>query len=386
MKTIDTKLVRDLWSLKTQVTSIALVIACGIGGFIASLSTHESLLWSREHYYDTARFPQVFADVKRAPLSLAAKIAAIPGIAEVETRVVRDVQLDVPDVAQPMVARMIGLDFGRPQAMNRITLKSGRWPSPGARGEVIVNQRFLDARGLSPGARVNVLLNGKRERLTIVGAALSPEYIFATRGGTLPDDEWFAVMWTDAAQLAAAYNMEGAFNSVLVRLDHGASSDAVVAALDRLLDFYGTRGGYGRADQISHRIITQEIEQQRVMGTVLPAVFLLVAAFILNVVLHRQVNAQRAEIAALKALGYEDAAIAWHYLKFTAVVVIAGAVIGVLLGDWLGRRMTALYTDFFHFPEFNYFVAPWVVVVGAAVALLAAFGGALTAIRGVVRL
>ncbi len=386
MKSLDRKLLRDLWSLKTQVVSIALVIACGIGGFIGSISTYSSLLWSRGDYYDTARFAHVFATAKRAPQSLAAKIHAIAGVAEVETRVVRDSQLSLPGVTPPMIARLIGFDFAHPPGMNRLTLKSGRWPAPGAKGEVLVNQRFLEARSLKLGAQMNVLLNGKLERLALVGTVLTPEYIYATRGGGMPDDEWFAVLWIDAQALAAAFNMEGTFNSVLLRLQRGTSPEATVEALDRLLEPYGGFGAVGREDQVSHKILSQEINQQRIFGTVLPAIFLLVAAFILNVVLHRQVNAQRAEIAALKALGYEDRAIAWHYLKFASVIVLLGVAIGVWLGWWLGNAMTGLYTDFFHFPEFHYRLEPWLLLASAGAALAAAFGGALAAIRGVVRL
>ena len=386
MKSLERKLLRDLWSLKTQVVSIALVIACGIGAFIGSLSTYSSLVWSRAHYYDTARFAHVFATAKRAPQSLAAKIHAIAGVSEVETRVVRDSQLSIPGVTPPMIARLIGFDFAHPPGMNRLTLKSGRWPAPGAKGEVVVNQRFLEARSLKLGAQMNVLLNGKLERLALVGTVLTPEYIYATRGGGMPDDEWFAVLWIDAQALAAAFNMEGAFNSVLLRLQRGTSPEATVEALDRLLEPYGGFGAVGREDQVSDKILSQEINQQRIFGTVLPAIFLLVAAFILNVVLHRQVNAQRGEIAALKALGYEDRAIAWHYLKFASVIVLLGVAIGVWLGWWLGNAMTGLYTDFFHFPEFHYRLEPWLLLASAGAALAAAFGGALAAIRGVVRL
>jgi len=386
VKSLDRKLLRDLWSLKTQVVSIALVIACGIGGFIGSISTYSSLQWSRTHYYDTARFAHVFATAKRAPQSLAAKIHAIAGVSEVGTRVVREAQLSIPGVTPPMIARLIGFDFAHPPGMNRLTLKSGRWPAPGAKGEVVVNQRFLEARSLRLGARMDVLLNGKLERLALVGTVLTPEYIYATRGGGMPDDEWFAVLWIDAQALAAAFNMEGAFNSVLLRLQRGTSVEAAVEALDRLLEPYGGFGAVGRADQVSDKILSQEISQQRVFGTVLPAIFLLVAAFILNVVLHRQVNAQRGEIAALKALGYEDRAIAWHYLKFASVIVLLGVAIGVWLGWWLGNAMTGLYTDFFHFPEFHYRLEPWLLLASAGAALAAAFGGALAAIRGVVRL
>jgi putative ABC transport system permease protein len=386
MKALDRKLARDLWSLKTQVVSIALVIACGIGGFIGSFSTYGSLLWSRDNYYASARFPHVFATAKRAPASLLERIRNVPGVVEVEARVVRDAQLSIAGVVPPMIARLIGQDFEHPGGMNRLTLKSGRWPAPGARGEVVVNQRFLEARSLRLGDRMSVLLNGKLERLTLVGTALSPEFIFATRGGGMPDDEWFAVLWTDAEALAAAFNMEGAFNSVLLRLSRDASVSGVIESVDRILEPYGSLGAVEREDQISHKIITQEINQQRIFGTVLPSIFLLVAAFILNVVLHRQVNAQRGEIAALKALGYDDRWIAWHYLKFASVIVLLGTAIGIGLGWWLGNAMTGLYTDLFHFPQFHYFMPAWLMLAGAAAALVAAFGGALAATRGILRL
>jgi putative ABC transport system permease protein len=386
VKALDRKLLRDLWSLKTQVVSIALVIACGIGGFIGSFSTYGSLLWSRDDYYATARFPHIFATAKRAPLSVLERIRAIPGIVEAEARVVRDAQLSIPGVVPPMIARLIGVDFEHPGGMNRLTLTSGRWPAPQARGEAVVNQRFLEARALNVGDAMNVLLNGKLERVTIVGAALSPEYIFATRGGGMPDDEWFAVLWIEARALAAAFNMEGAFNSVLARIDRAASMQATLDALDTILEPYGSLGAVSREDQISHKIISQEISQQRIFGTVLPAIFLAVAAFILNVVLHRQVHAQRGEIAALKALGYDDRWIAWHYLEFASVIVLLGTAIGVALGWWLGNGMTGLYTNLFHFPDFHYFMPAWLVLAAAGAALAAAFGGAFAATRGVLRL
>ncbi len=386
MKALDRKLVRDLWAMKTQVMSIALVIACGIGAFIGSFSTHESLVRSRQHYYDSARFAQVFASAKRVPASLVERIRAIPGVTEVETRVVRDAQLSIEGVEPPMIARLIGFDFLHPPGMNRLTLKSGRWPAAGAKGEVVVNRRFYEARKLALGARLSVLLNGKLERLTVVGTVLSPEFIYATRGGGMPDDEWFAALWIDADTLAAAFDMQGAFNSALLRTSRGASLQRVIASLDALLEPYGGVGAVQREDQISDKIVSQEISQQRIWGIVLPAVFLLVAAFILNVVLHRQVYAQRSEIAALKALGYDDRIIAWHYLKFASAIVLLGVAVGFALGAWLGDAMTGLYTDFFQFPQFEYVLPPWVALEGAAVALAAAFGGALAAIRGVVRL
>ncbi|HSJ96669.1 MAG TPA: ABC transporter permease, partial [Myxococcota bacterium] len=277
MRALDRKLARDLWALKTQVASIALVIACGLAAFVGSLSAYSSLLASRDRYYDSARFAHVFATVKRAPGAVAERVRAIAGVVEVETRVVHDAQLSIEGVDPPMVARLIGADFARPPAMNRIALTNGRWPLAGARGEAVVNRRFLEARGLALGDEVRVLVNGRLEHVRLVGTVLSPEYIYPTRGTGMPDDEWFAILWMDARALAAAFNMEGAFNSVVLRLERGASAAAAIATLDAILAPYGAIGAIAREDQTSHQILSQEISQQRVFGTVLPAIFLLVA-------------------------------------------------------------------------------------------------------------
>jgi len=383
---LDRKLLRDLWRVRGQALTIALVVACGIGGFIASLSTHDSLVHARDRFYDAAHFPHVFAELKRAPNAVAASLGRIEGIAQVQTRVVQDVQLDLPGVTQPVTGRVIGLAAAHAQGMSRLTLRQGQWPGHDARGEVLVNERFAQARGLVPGDVIHALLNGKRQRLVVAGTVLSPEFIYATRGGALPDDEWFGVLWMDHRRLAAAFDMEGGFNSVIVRIEPGATPAAVIRSLDRLLEPWGSRGAYARVDQISHKIVEQEIQQQRVFGTVLPAIFLAVAVFILNVVLHRQVATQREQIAALKALGYEDRTIAAHYLRFSAAIVALGIAIGVALGQWLGYHMTRLYTDFFHFPEFRHETLPWVILVSAGLSLAAAFAGTLQAIRRVVAL
>ena len=72
------------------------------------------------------------------------------------------------------------------------------------------------------------------------------------------------------------------------------------------------------------------------MAQTMPPVFLLVAAFLLNVVVSRLVAAQREQIAALKALGYASRDVAVHYLKLVLAIVAVGAVLGLGLGKALG--------------------------------------------------
>jgi putative ABC transport system permease protein len=391
MKALDRKVLRDLRRMWSQALTIALVVASGVGGFVASLSAVDALDAARARFYAQGRFADVFADIKRAPSSVVDSLRALPGVADVQTTVEHTVRIELEGVDDPILGRLIGLDPRRPPAMNQVTVRTGRNLEDSVAGhggdaiETLVSAGFADAHGLRPGARLGALINGRHRTLRVVGIALSPEYVFAGLGG-MADMRGFGVFWVDARSLAAAYDMTGAFNRLAVRLAPGAREAAVIAELRRELSPWGARDVHGREDQTSHQMLDAEIREQRVLGTLLPSIFLGVAAFLLNVVVSRLVATQREQIAALKALGYPNATIAAHYLKLVTSIVGAGLVVGIAIGSVLGSLLTGLYADFFRFPSFAHRLAPWLVVTSSAVTLGTAMAGTMGAIWATVRL
>lgn len=387
MKAIDRKLLRDLRLMWSQALTIALVVASGVAGFVGTFSAYQALSRSRDLYYADARFADVFASLKRAPQSLERQLQQTPGVAQVDTTLHQIVPIDLPGITDPVIGELIGLPPRGAQRLNTVQLRRGRMVERRGSGaiETLVSESFAAERGLAPGSRLHALVNGKREELLVVGIALSPEYVFAGLAGS-PDQRGFGIFWVDRDTLAAAYNMDGAFNHVALRLAPGASPGAVVDSLNRQLAPYGTVRAYGREDQLSDRILSSEISQQRVLGTVLPSIFLGVAGFLLHVVLSRQIATQREQIAALKALGYPDLEIALHYLKLTLLIVVAGLLLGLALGAVLGKSFAGLYADVFRFPTLHYQLSPGLVLVAAAVALSAGVLATLNAIRATVSL
>ena len=121
------------------------------------------------------------------------------------------------------------------------------WPAL-QRGEWVVSDRFAAARSLKPGDVVHAILNGRRERIHLVGTAVSPEYVFASKGGA-PDDTGFGIWWIDGARMTELFDMQGAFNQAALRLEAGVPERAVLTPLDRLLEPYGSIGAVGRDRQ-----------------------------------------------------------------------------------------------------------------------------------------
>ena len=329
----------------------------------------------------------MFASLKRAPLRLRNRIAQIPGVADLETRVVTHVNLDVAGLAEPATGRIISVPARRRAMLNDIFLRQGRYVDAGRPGEVVVAESFALAHDLGPGDTVTAVINGRRQRLEIVGTALSPEYVYNIRPGELiPDDSRFGIFWMERRQLATAFYMEGGFNDVALGLMPGASSPEVIARLDRLLDPYGGLGAVPRELQISHWTLNNELLQLQTFGFIMPLIFLGVAAFLLNVVLTRIVAVQREQIAALKALGYTNREIGAHYVKWGLLVGLGGVLIGTVAGAWLGSGLTSLYNQYFRFPTLRYQLIGSTVAVGAVVSLSAAALGAIAAVRRAVRL
>ena len=385
MTSLNRKLVRDLMLMKGQAIAIALVMACGVATFVMSLSTLASLQITQEAYYERYRFAHVFAHCKRAPNALAQRIAAIPGVAKVQTRVAVDVTLDVAGLSEPAVGHLVSIPDRQGPGLNEIHLRKGRYIEPGRRGEAIVSEAFADKHTLEPGTSVIAIINGKREELHIVGVALSPEHVLQIRAGEmLPDDIRYGIFWMGYTELASAFDMDGAFNDVTLTLMRGASEPEVLRQLDALTEPYGGIGAYGRDDQMSNRFLTDEIKQLRTMSVLAPSIFLSVAAFLLNVVITRLISTQREQIAALKAFGYTKQEIGWHYLQFVLLIVAVAVALGFGVGIWLGRGMTAMYTEIYRFPIFYFRLEPSIFALGLLISIGAGVLGTLNAVRAAV--
>ncbi|HXT70938.1 MAG TPA: ABC transporter permease [Vicinamibacterales bacterium] len=387
MRAIHRKLIRDLLHVRSQAIAIALVLSAGIAMYVAYYSTFDSLQRTRAAYYADYRFGDVFLNAKRAPLSLTSRLLQIDGVAQADARVVVDVTVDLPGVTEPMTGRLISMEFPRRRPLNDVFLRSGRDPEPGRADEVLVSEGFAEKRGLGPGDRIGAIINGTRRDLRIVGVALSPEYVYSIRpGDLLPDAKRLGIFWMERRALGAAFNMEGGFNDVSLRLSPGADEPAAMAEADALLEPYGSLGAIPRRLQTSAWFLENELTQLQTAGIIVPAIFLGVAAFLLNVSLNRIVAVQREQIAALKAVGYTNGELARHYMGWSLAISLTGAFVGLALGKWLGVGMVGLYNDFFKFPSLVHHVSPVYMVRALLIGAGAGVVGAVTAVRHVVSL
>lgn len=387
MNALDRKLLRDLWRMRGQALAIALVLAAATATFVLSTGVHGSLTQTRDAYYARNNFAEVFSEMMRAPRSVVARVAEIPGVQRAEGSILQYATIDFPDRSEPVRALIASVNERGRSALNKITLRSGRLPREGEAGEVVADEAFTTANRLGVGDSIDALIYGTRQRLTIVGIGLAPNYIYALAPGDLiPDNTRFGIFWMGQEALEAATDRTEAINALAITLRRGASEADVIRQVDTILAPYGGTGAYGREDHMSHAFLDNELMQLEAMTKVIPPVFLVVATFLVYIVLGRMIRTERMQIGLLKAFGYSDVAVGWHYLKFALAIALLATLLGTVGGVWMGRAMTGLYAEYYRFPFLSYRISPPVFIGAAALSLGAAALGAIGGMRKAVQL
>ncbi|MEM9617896.1 MAG: FtsX-like permease family protein [Pseudomonadota bacterium] len=384
---LDRKLIRDLWRIKGQAVAIIFVIAAGISLLVMSRGMMTSLDETMRAYYERYRFADMYAPAKRAPDHILDEARALAGVNDVEGRISGGGLVTLPGVNAPISARVISFDPEARAPINGVHLAAGRMIEPTRSDEILLLESFANAHELEPGDSLAITMNGVQHEFEIAGIVLSPEFVYALPPGEFTVDPGsFAVLWANEEAMEAAYDLDGAFNEVVLTTSRGANTQGLIDDLDRLLAPYGATGAFAREDQVSNNYLTEELKQLDTMSRVMPPIFLAVSIFLLNIVITRLVQTEREQIGLIKAFGYSNRDVGLHYLKFVLAIAIAGAFVGWGGGIWLGRWMAGVYQNYYHFPFLVYAIEFKTLGVALLVSSIAAALGGYFAVRAAIEL
>jgi putative ABC transport system permease protein len=382
VKTLRRKLVRDLWRLRYQGFTIAVLVGCGIASFVAAVSASASVQASRDAFYGDAHFADIFVGLKRAPRPVLDRLRELPGVAAVEGRVVGDFRIVVAGSAEPVVAHFVSVNWPAEARLNQTRIQSGRQVEPGSSDEIVLSATFAETWGLVPGSAVSAVIHGRLANLKVVGIAVSPEFVWASEPRTgLPDPWHFGIAWMDGDALAEATGTVGGFNDAAIQLAVGADVRETIDRVDTILEPYGGLGAVDRGDQPSNRLVDQKIAQLARLSRTLPVIFLGVASFLLHVLLSRIVGTQREQIATLKALGYRTRELAVHYMEIALAICVVGVILGWGLGLLAAKSILSVYAQYFRFPNYLFRYDAGAILTGSGLAVAAGLAGTFWAVR-----
>ncbi|RIK77641.1 MAG: hypothetical protein DCC68_16925 [Planctomycetota bacterium] len=389
VRTIDRKLRRDLRGAMGRILAILSIISIGVAGYVEMRSCYNNLSSAKDRYYAQCRMADFSIEVKKAPIAELAAISRLPAVVDLRPRIASFATVDLENEPELLNAQVLSLPDERKSAVNDIMLKRGSYFTASRDNEVIVSDAFARQHRLGPGQWIHLIMNNRRQELFIVGTAISSEFVYLVGPGAItPDPKHFGVFYLKQRYAEEVFNFEGASNQIVVRVSPEAQGhvDVLMRRCETLLADYGVITTTARKDQPSNRFITEEIEGLATFSRIMPTIFLVVAALVLNMLMTRLAEQQRTVIGTLKAIGYSDLQLFWHFVKFGLFIGVVGGVVGSVLGYFLAAWLTGIYAQFYEFPDLSNQLYPRLMLEGLGISVTCAVGGTIYGARSVLKL
>lgn len=374
------KLLRDLWARKGTLFALIMILATGVACYTGMAAVYQDLDNARAEYYHKYNLADFTLDLKRAPITATYKLENLPNVLRLRKRIKINAVATLPKKADPIPCVVMSLPVPKRNVINNVRMIRGMWFSNPHANEILVNQQFMQARHLQIGDRIKVRFPDEERNLLIVGIVTSPEYTFVLAPNTLaPDPGGFAIIYAPFKYLQQYSKLNGSFNQLLgmVKNNSDIAVENTMSLLADKLDAYGVLLQTPQREQISAKILHDELVNVKKSTSFLPTIFLLVAALILNIILGRLVAQQRSAIGILKAIGYNNFAILRHYLGFGLIIGLLGGIIGIIFGYGLQYLLLEQYKTYFLIPNMHAYFYADIIIIGILVSILSALAGSL---------
>ncbi len=354
MKRLNIRLMRLIKQSKGQFASISIMIILALIIYVSMNMVAKNLYNSIYQYYDETNFADAFVQVVKIPRAGIDKLLAIEGVELAQGRISEDVPLKVEDSNEKVRIRITSIPEEE-IVLNDIYIIEGEYIDKDNHGAVL--QQFTDARGLKPGDTIKPFINGKVYPITISAIAGNPEYIYLMENeeALIPAPEKFGVVYVKEQFARTVLGYQGSYNEILIRIksDYHYKIDSILDEVEDALEKYGVKSITKRENQLSHSLMMQEVDQLEMMSAAITIMFLGIAALIINIMLSRTVKNDRIAIGVLKAIGYSNKSIMWHYTKFSLAIGVVGSTLGMLLSIPVTSFYTNMYIMYMNIPLFG---------------------------------
>ena len=371
MRILFLKTWRDMLAHKGQFAALILLVVLGISSYVAFVEAYRNLEASADYAYAQLRFSDFTVTILGAPKGVVQKVAEVPGVKAVEGRLVIETGMDVAPGTQGTV-RIVGVPPNRRPAVNDLLVERGRYLLPKDLEKGLLHSKFAADNNFEPGDALRVRTGDQIHDIRIVGLAASPEYMFPVRSkNEIPDLAGFTILFMPQHEVERLFGRTNEITDVAVSVSKGSDVDQVMGQVANVLEPYHVVAKTPRADQPSHFSLSEEIDQNRVMASIMPALILVISVLSLAIALARLVQSQRGQIGLAKALGYTDRQILLHYLLFSVIIALVGSILGFAVGHLLSIGITAEYTSMLGVPYLTSHAYPDVIIAAIVMSTLA---------------
>ncbi len=412
LSVFDRMLFREIAGMKGQFFAVAAVIFFGITLFYSSYMAYFSLKESVAAYYERYNFLDYYAEARFITPEVIKKIKSFDAVDKAIGRISADIGAYAPrrkknneggggnsgmfvtrDIGgtgknsiRKITLRLISVPDKSQPEINSLLIQKGAYFDSDDKFLCILNDKFAGFYDLKKGDIIKTIINLKECDFKLCATASGPEYILALKSIFSPLSDDFGIIYVKESAAQQMLGYQNSYNQLHVRFKKGADVKTAIDKIESILKPHGFTGGFDRQKQFSYKVIDEEIKNLQNTAIIFPSVFLLVAAVIIYIMQKRLVNNCRTRIGVMKAFGYRDNTIIWHYIKYALLMAAAGSFPALFAGQKLGSLMLIMYNEVFAIPGLSPVIYWKVAFMSLLISFIFSFFASFNSVRRIVRI
>jgi putative ABC transport system permease protein len=375
MRQLRVKMWRDLWHMRWRTLAIVLTIASGVAIYAGIYTGLLSLFWTRDSIFEELHFADLEVSFLPDDAHNLPELSGIAGVARVERRLVFPGTVRLPGQA-PLTAVMTFLEDPAP-VIHAFKLVSGRLVGPEELDTAVIDISLATYHGQRIGDVIEVKVGEATYRRRVVGIVITPEYFVSTSNPAyfIPEKGSVGFVFAHLGGIADTLGFT-LVNDLVFLYDRGADPAAVKARVLARLGKLNLQEVLSRERHFAYRYVQSQLDGVRAFVPAIVLVLVTLTAIVISVNVGRMIAADRPQIGALMALGYQPGRLLASYLEAALILGLVGGLLG-LAGSILVRNLFATVSaSSMGMPEIRMLIDPptmaRALALQVAVAMLAA--------------
>lgn len=334
------KMFRDIKNNLSQFITIFLMVAIGVMAYFGIEAYMSGMQETADKFYTENNLQDLNVVGINFTESDLKKIKSIDNVKDAERK------LSITGITND--DKTLLLNFIEENNISKFYVKDGEKFDKNKSG-VWLDEFYAKENNISVGDKILIKYDSFSKEETVLGLINVPDHIYDTKDSSelYPNRKEFGFAYLSINELPEEYQV---YNYVMVDVDNKDNVLSVKENIEKNVE--SALGVIKIEDTASYKTYQGEVDEGKTYIGVFSGLFLFIAMLSVITTMNRVIKNERIEIGTLKALGFSNSKVLFHYIGYGFWISLFAAIAGLFLGYFfIGNIFISLEMSFFEVPN-----------------------------------
>lgn len=334
------KMFRDIKNNLSQFITIFLMVAIGVMAYFGIEAYMSGMQETADKFYTENNLQDLNVVGINFTESDLKKIKSIDNV--------KDAERKLSITGSSNNDKTLLLNFIEENNISKFYVKDGEKFDKNKSG-VWLDEFYAKENNISVGDKILIKYDSFSKEEVVLGLINVPDHIYDTKDSSelYPNRKEFGFAYLSINELSKEYQV---YNYVMVDVDNKDNVLSVKENIEKNVE--SALGVIKIEDTASYKTYQGEVDEGKTYIGVFSGLFLFIAMLSVITTMNRVIKNERIEIGTLKALGFSNSKVLFHYIGYGFWISLFAAIVGLFLGYFfIGNVFISLEMSFFEVPN-----------------------------------